>query len=367
MKITCNKAKLVEITSNVSRAVSPKSTLAALEGILLKAKDNRIFLSAYDLEMGMQASMEANVKEEGEIVLKAKLFVDMIRRMDGETVNIESDTKMLTVIKSGLTEFTILGIPAEEFPEMPVVKDVDAVKIPQNMLKSMIEQTLFAVATNDSKPVHTGSLFEIYENCLTVVSVDGFRLAVRREKIHDCKNISFVIPGKTLGEISKLLEEVDELVNMDISNKHIILNIGEYAVISRLLEGEFLDYKSAIPPAAATVITVNKREFMDSIERTSLLISDKLKSPLRISFENEAIKMSCSTAIGKAYDELSCKIKGEGVEMGFNNRYLIEALRAADCDEVNLVVNGALSPMKIVPLKDESFLFLVLPVRLKNE
>lgn len=367
MKIICDKAKLVEIVSNVSRAVSPKSTLAALEGILIKASGGRVNFSGYDLEMGMQASMEAKVLEEGEIVLTAKLFVDIVRKMAGETVSIDTDAKMLTVIKSGVSEFTILGIPAEEFPEIPAIKDSAAVKVPQNMLKSMIEQTLFAVATNDSKPVHTGSLFEISENMLTVVSVDGFRLALRREKLHDCQNISFVIPGKTLNEISKLLDEKDELVDIDVSNKHIIFNISGYNVLSRLLEGEFLDYKAAIPAASATVITVNKREFMGSIERTSLLISDKLKSPLRVNFNEDSIKMSCSTAIGKAYDEISCKIKGDGVEMGFNNRYLLEALRAADCDEVNLVVNGALSPMKIVPLKDESFLFLVLPVRLKAE
>ena len=367
MKIICERAKLLEIISNVLRAVSPKSTLPALEGILIKAKGSSISLSGYDLEIGMQVSMDAKVIEEGEIVLSAKLFVDMIRRIASENVSIDTDAKMLTLIKGNLTEFTILGIPADEFPEMPVITEAADIKIPQNMLKSMIDQTLFAVATNDSKPVHTGSLFEIKENHLTVVSVDGFRLALRHEKLHDCNDITFIVPGKSLSEISKLLAEEDELVNIDVSNKHIIFKIGGYSVLSRLLEGEFLDYKAAIPPASATVITVNKREFMDSIERTSLLISDKLKSPLRVGFEEGSIKMSCSTSIGKAYDELSCKIKGEGLEMGFNNRYLLEALRASDCDEVNLVVNGALSPMKIVPLKDESFLFLVLPVRLKTE
>jgi len=368
LKIICDRNQLFEVISNVSRAVSPKSTLAALEGILMRAHDGRLYLSGYDLDMGMSASIEAKVLEEGEIVLTAKLFVDMIRRMASETVSIETDAKLLTFIKGGFTEFTILGIPPEEFPEMPSVTDSAELKIPQNMLKSMINQTLFAIASNDSKPVHTGSLFEINDNVLTVVSVDGFRLALRKEKLHDCEDISFVVPGKTLSEISKLLEDdSDELVDVYLSHKHIIFNVSGYSVVSRLLEGEFLDYKAAIPPSSATVITVNKREFIDSIERTSLLISDRLKSPLRVKFEESNIKMSCSTAIGKAYDELSCRMVGTPVEMGFNNRYLIDALRASDCDEVNLVINGALSPMKIVPLKDESFLFLVLPVRLKTE
>ena len=368
MKINCNKDELFSVISNVSRAVSAKSTLTALEGILLRAKGDKLYLSAYDLDMGMSSSIEARVHEEGEIVLTAKLFVDMVRRMAGEDVCIESDEKLLTQIKSGLSEFTILGIPAEEFPELPQVGDSAVFQLPQNMLKSMVDQTLFAIATNDAKPVHTGSLFEFENGILNVVSVDGFRLALRREKVACEEDLSFVVPGKTLSEISKLLDD-DEETNVDISasHKHIIFQVNGYSVVSRLLEGEFLDYKAAIPPTTASTVTVNKRSFMESIERTSLLISDRLKSPLRVKFEDGSIKMSCSTAIGKAYDELDCKMEGAGVEMGFNNRYLIDALRASDCDEVKLEISGALSPMKIVPLSGDHFLFLVLPVRLKAE
>ncbi|WP_249282893.1 DNA polymerase III subunit beta [Ligaoa zhengdingensis] len=368
LKFNCDRNELFEVISNVSRAVSPKSTLAALEGILLRAQSGRLYLSGYDLDMGMSASIEANVAEEGEIVLTAKLFVDMIRRMAGERVSIESDAKLLTEIKCGLTEFTILGIPSEEFPELPAVTGDEGFSLPQNMLKSMIDQTLFAIATNDTKPVHTGSLFEMDDNELSVVSVDGFRLALRREKLAGAGEASFVVPGKTLSEISKLLDgESDELVEVSHSRKHIIFQVSGYAVVSRLLEGEFLDYKAAIPPAEGTVVTVSKRALIESVERTSLLISDRLKSPLRVKFDGECIKMSCSTAIGKAYDELTCKIEGPPVEMGFNNRYLLDALRASDCDEVRLVINGPLSPMKMLPPDGENFLFLVLPVRLKAE
>lgn len=367
MKITCDRNQLLEVISNVSRAVSPKSTLAALEGILLKAKDNTLFLSGYDLDMGMSSSIEAKVTEPGEIVLTAKLFVDMIHRMGGDMVAIEADEKLLTNIKCGLTEFTILGIPAEEFPDMPTITDSTELQLPQGMLKSMIGQTLFAIATNESKPVQTGCLFQLESHQFTAVSVDGFRLALRREDLAQGEDCSFVVPGKTLSEILKLLADNDSTMSLYLSNRHIIFYINGYSVVSRLLEGEFLDYKAAIPPASATVVSVNKRTFIESIERTSLLISDRLKSPLRIKFENGIIKMSCSTAIGKAYDELSCNITGDGVEMGFNNRYLLDALRAADCDEVRLVINGALSPMKIVPPQGEGFLFLVLPVRLKTE
>lgn len=367
MKIICDKQKLYEVISSVSRAVSPKTTLPALEGILLKARDGMLYLFGYDLDMGISASMEVKVTEPGEIVLTAKLFVDMIRRMAGDTVSIESDEKYLTVIKSGFSEFTILGIPAEEFPEFPILDSTLPVSVPQNVLKSMIDQTLFAVATNDSKPVQTGSLFEVGENEIQVVSVDGFRLALRRESIRSEKEFRFIVPGKTLSELTKLLSDGDEAVEIQVGNKHIIFKTGGYSILSRLLEGDFLDYKAAIPAGSGTTVTVGVRSFIESIERTSLLISDRLKSPLKVNFTEDIIKMSCSTAIGKAYDELECRSEGPELTMGFNNRYLLDALRASGCDEVKLMISGPLSPMKLVPVQGDSFLFLVLPVRLKAE
>ena len=367
MKIMCDKQKLYEVISNVSRAVSPKTTLPALEGILLRARDNTLYLSGYDLDMGISASMEAKVAEPGEIVLTAKLFVDMVRRMAGETVSIESDEKYLTVIRSGFSEFTILGIPAEEFPEFPTLSEVTPVSVPQNVLKSMIDQTLFAIATNDSKPVQTGSLFEVGGKELRVISVDGFRLALRREPIQSEEEFHFIVPGKTLSELTKLLSDEDEMTEIQVGSKHIIFKAGGYSILSRLLEGDFLDYKAAIPGGTGTTVTVGVRPFIESIERTSLLISDRLKSPLKVNFTEALIKMSCSTAIGKAYDELECRGEGPELTMGFNNRYLLDALRASGCDQVKLMINGPLSPMKMVPTQGDSFLFLVLPVRLKAE
>ena len=367
MNIICDKTQLLEILSNVSKAVAARSSLAALEGILLRAEGDRLSLTGYDLDMGITSSMECTVREEGAIVLTARLFVDMIRRMTGETVSIASDEKLMTTIRSGVSEFTILGLSAEEYPELPALTDADDVSIEQDKLRSMIEQTLFAIANNDSKPVHTGSLFEVSGEDITVVSVDGFRLALRREKILGDKELRFVVPGKTLSELAKMLGDGEEMVTLYVNRKHISFETGGYTIVSRLLEGEFLDYKSAIPPASQTVVTVNTREMIAAIERTSLLISDRLKSPLRIHFGDGLIRMSCSTAIGRAYDEVPCKLEHDEVEMGFNNRYLLDALRASECDEVALIINGPLSPMKMVPLQGDSFLFLVLPVRLKAE
>ena len=365
MKFSCSRPELYEIVSNVSRAVSGKTSLAVLEGILIRAKGDTLSFLGYDLDLGISAQMSAQVEEEGEIVLSAKLFVDMMRRMNGDTVTVRTDEKYLTEIKSGATEFTILGIPSDE---IPVVQEEQSISLPQHLLKSMIDQTLFAISTNDSKPVHTGSLFQLEAGELRVVSVDGFRLALRREKVSAEGTAQFIIPGKTLSEMNKLLsDDEEEQTRLYLSRKHVVVQIGQYKVISRLLEGEFLDYKAAIPEGSKTTVTVEVRPLIDSIERTSLLISDRLKSPLRIHFGEGQIKMSCSTAIGKAYDQLECRMEGDEVEIGFNNRYMLEALRATGCDQVNLLISGPLAPMKVVPLEGDSFLFLILPVRLKSE
>lgn len=367
MKIRCDTQELSSAINNVLLAVAPKSSLMALEGILLRAKDGQLHLTGYDLELGISTAIEAQVEEDGELVVSARLFADMIKRMPADRISMSSDKKNLVEIKGGAAEYTVLGLPAADFPELPAVTDSVAVSIPQNVLKSMIGQTLFAIAVSDSKPVHTGSLFDLEEGMITIVSVDGYRLAMRREKVTVEKPLSFIVPGKTLGDVARLLSDSDELLDIQVSKKHITFDIAGCRVVSRLLEGEFLDYKTAIPPASQTEIRLATREFISSIERTSLLISDRLKSPLRVSFEQGLIKMSCSTTIGKAYDELPCVCTGASVEMGFNNRYLLDALKNAESDEVRLEINGPLSPMKILPVEGDSFLFLVLPVRLKTE
>jgi DNA polymerase-3 subunit beta len=232
----------------------------------------------------------------------------------------------------------------------------------------MIDQTLFAVSLTDTKPVHTGSLFDMESEHLTVVSVDGYRLALRNEIISGGTELSFVVPGKVLGEISKLAsDDEEELATLSVSKRHIVVNIGKYSIISRLLEGDFLDYKTSIPGGGGTTVKLSTRAFIDSIERVSLLISDRLRSPLRVLFDEGKIKISCSTTLGKSYDELDCELSGPAVEMGFNNKYLLDALKAAGSDEVRVEIAGPLSPIKVLPLEGESYLFLVLPVRLKNE
>lgn len=367
MKFTCERQKLNEAVLNVQRVVSSKSSIPALEGILLTARENSIRLCGFDLEIGMTTELPADVKETGSIVMGAKLFGDIVRRLPDQRVTVSVDDKQVTQIESGEAKFSVAGIPAEEYPELPRINSEKSISLPSSTLKGMIRQTLFAVAETDAKPVHTGTLFEIGDGKIRLISVDGYRLAIREEPIENAEKNSFVVPGKTLGEVMKLLGDGDEEVELLVGTRHIMFRIGDYTVISRLLEGEFLDYNAAIPESSSTEIIVNTRTFIDSVERVSLLITDRLKSPVRCVFSEQSIKVSCATSIGRANDELSAAVSGDAVEMGFNNRYLLDALRNTECDEVKVQLNGALSPMKVLPKEGNSFLFLVLPVRLKND
>lgn len=369
MKLVIERNILVDAISNVLRSVPAKTSLSVLEGILFTANSDSVSLVGFDLDLGIKTVLPAKVSETGEIVIGAKIFFDMIRKITSEEISISCDEKGLIEIKGGVTEFTILGTPSDDYPELPELSEDGSLTLYQKSLKSQIDQTLFAIATTDSKPVHTGSLFDVEDGFLTLVSVDGYRLAIRKEKLIDGNVGGFIVPGKTLSEISKLLDGEDEEKTLKIkfSRRHVLFEIGNYSVISRLLEGEFLDYKSAIPKAHTTTVTVNARQFINSVERTALIISDKMRSPLRMNFSDNMLKISCNTNLGKSYDEFPCQIEGEELEIGFNNRYVLDALKAADCENVVLKIAGSLSPMKIVPEGEEKFLFLVLPVRLKAD
>lgn len=367
MKFTVNKSDITEAVSNIQRAVSTKTSIPALEGILLSATETGLELCAYDLELGITTVIPAFVVEPGKAVLSAKLFSDIVRRTPAETVTVSVDEKNMATLESGYSRFSIIGIPAEEFPELPKLSDSTQISLPGALLKSMIRQTLFAIAESDAKPIHQGSLFSLENGILDVVSVDGYRLAVRREPVDFSEDLSFVVPGKTLSELLKLIKDNEEPVEISAGRRHILFKIDNYTVISSLLEGEFLNYKAAIPPESQTEVVLKTREAIDSVERVSLLITDRLKSPIRCLFDNNEVKLNCTTSMGRASDQLDVEMTGQSVEIGFNNRYLLEALRNTECDEVKVQLGGPLSPMKVVPKEGDSFLFLVLPVRLKSE
>ena len=367
MKFSCEKALLQAAISTTSRAVSPKSSIPALEGILLEAGSD-LRLTGYNLETGIRTIVPADIREEGTLVLGARLFGEIVRKLPDDIVTFQSENYMVN-IKCGMSEFNILGTDPEEFPELPTVEYQNSLILPQSRLKAMISQTLFAVSDNESRPIHTGSLFEVDSEGLTIVSVDGYRLALRHESIdkkEGAEIFSFVVPGAALSEVEKICNDVDEPASVTQGARHVMFKVGDTMLVSRRLEGEFLAYRQAIPRNNTIHVEGDTRALLSSIDRVSLIISDKLKSPLRCVFDSNLLKISTKTAIGDAYDECPLSGDGGGLEIGFNNKYLMDALKAAPADKVRLELTTGVSPCVILPTEgEENFLYMVLPVRLK--
>ena len=367
MKFSCEKALLQAAISTTSRAVSPKSSIPALEGILLEAGSD-LRLTGYNLETGIRTIVPADIREEGTLVLGARLFGEIVRKLPDDIVTFQSENYMVN-IKCGMSEFNILGTDPEEFPELPTVEYQNSLILPQSRLKAMISQTLFAVSDNESRPIHTGSLFEVDSEGLTIVSVDGYRLALRHESIdkkEGAETFSFVVPGAALSEVVKICSDVDEPASVTQGARHVMFKVGDTMLVSRRLEGEFLAYRQAIPRNNTIHVEGDTRALLSSIDRVSLIISDKLKSPLRCVFDSNLLKISTKTAIGDAYDECPLSGDGGGLEIGFNNKYLMDALKAAPADKVRLELTTGVSPCVILPTEgEENFLYMVLPVRLK--
>lgn len=367
MKFSCEKALLQAAISTTSRAVAPKSSIPALEGILLEA-DSELRLTGYNLETGIRTTVPADIQSGGTLVLGARLFGEIIRKLPDDMVTFSAENYMVN-IKCGMSEFNILGTDPEEFPELPTVEYQNSFLIEQQKLKAMIGQTLFAVSDNESRPIHTGSLFEIEGDSFTVVSVDGYRLALRHETItqrEGAESFSFVVPGAALSEVEKICADSEETASVTQGARHIMFKIGETMLVSRRLEGEFLAYRQAIPRNNTIHVQGDTKALLASIDRVSLIISDKLKSPLRCVFDNQILKISTKTAIGDAADQCPLEGDGGGLEIGFNNKYLMDALKAAPADQVRLELSSGVSPCVILPTgEEENFLYMVLPVRLK--
>lgn len=366
MKFSCEKALLLSAVSTTSRAVAAKSSITALEGILVEA-GSQLRLTGYNLETGIRTTVPAEIKEKGSLVLSARLFGEIIRKLPDDMVIFTAENYMVN-IKCGMSEFNILGTAPEEFPELPTVDQVNGLTLPQSTLRSMISQTLFAVSDNESRPVHTGSLFEVDESGLTVVSVDGYRLALRHEKVEQHQGalpFSFVVPGSALNEVEKICSG-EESITVQQGARHIMFQTGDTVLVCRRLEGDFLAYKKAIPRNNSIKIEGDTRTLLQSIERVSLIISDKLKSPLRCVFGDGMLSISTKTGIGDAADQCLITGDGQGLEIGFNNKYLMDALKAAPADRLRLEFTSGVAPCVILPAEgEENFIYMVLPVRLK--
>lgn len=369
MRIICDTQSLTEVCLNVQRCIPAKAVLPHIEGILIRTvSDSAIELSGFDLDLGVTTTMEVSIERPGAIVLNAKTFCDILRHLPGETVTIDCDEKNVCTVKCGDMEYTLISLSPEEYPELPKITDEIVFRMGQSVMKDMIRQTIFAVSLDDSKAVHRGIKFEINPGEIKLIALDGYRLAIRKEFLeYNGEPFSFVAPAKTLAELIKLAGDDEEFITVKKGKRHISFSVNGYELISKLLEGEFLDYRAAIPTAKTTVVRVNTKNLIDSIERTSIIITEKMRSPLRFIFDEDQIKISVITALGSANDKMAASVDGKRTEIGFNNRFLLDALRSADTDEVMIHLNGPFSPAIVLPPEGDSFLYLVLPVRIKNE
>ena len=369
MKFSCEKAVLQTAVTTAGRVVAPKSSIQALEGVLIEAAGDSLSLSGYNLETGIVTTISADVTEGGAIVLSARLFGEILRRMPDDVVSIAVDGCSIH-IQCGPTSFDIMGSSDEDFPELPRVDEGLGLSVTQSSLRAMIGQTAFAVSDNESRPIHTGALFEAEGDVLTMVAVDGYRLALRREKLLSQEGegkLSFVVPGAALREVEKICADSDEPVTITQGDRHVTFQIGDTLLVARRLEGEFLNYRQTIPQNNAIVLEADSADLQRSIERVSLIISDKLKSPLRCKFDDGVLSITSKTAMGSAFDACPISGDGRGLEIGFNNRFLLDAVKAAPAQRVRLELNTATSPCLILPQEGEAdhFLYMVLPVRLR--
>lgn len=368
MKFECDKSLLAAAIEGVSRAITNRSAIPVLEGIYLKAEGFNLTLTGYDMEMGITTTIECNVLVPGEIVLDAKLMGSMVSRMPTGTVRVELDDNGQTKISGGVAEFEIPAMNTSDYPSLPNPGAENTMTIPCAMMREMIEKTIYAVSVDDKKPAHTGELFVIEPGSLTIVALDGYRLAIIQRDVECKRDIRIIIPAKTLQELSKVMGGPEDPVKIDANRRYVVFTTNGYTLVSRLIEGEFLNYQNVLPQGFRTRVTVDCKTFISTIERASLIITERLKNPLRINFAPGKVTVRCQTNLGRVVDEFAPEsMEGDEVEIGFNNRYLLDALRFSKQEQMVIEISGPLSPVKLLPVDGKDYIYLVLPVRFKNE
>ena len=367
MRFTCEKNTLLQGLNIASRTVAQKSALSAIEGVLCRAGSG-LTLTGYNMETAITYNIDADVSDGGECVLP-KLFGDIIRRLPEGPVTVVVDDNFKVSIRSGYASFSISAESADEYPDLPDVSTGHAIRIPQNKLKELISGTIFAVSDNQARPIHNGVKFEVSDDSVTAVAVDGFRLARRTYHPEEPtgRTLSFVVPASGLKEVEKILTDSDDPVGFTLGSKHILYQVGDATLVCRLLEGDFLDWKRVVPTNCPIKLVASVHDLASSVERVGLIVSEKYKSPIRCVFGNQELLMRTNTTIGAAEDRCSFAGDGKELEIGFNVRYMADALRAIPSEEVTMELTNGLSPIVLTPVDEkQDFAYMILPVRIKN-
>lgn len=369
MQFTCEKVSLMAGLNIASRTVMQKSALSVIEGILCRASTTGLSFTGYNMETAVTYLIEADVSESGECVFPTRLFSEIIRKLPEGPVTVGVDENYKVSVKAGFAAITIMAESADDYPALPDVTTGKPIRMEQRDLKKLISGTIFAVSDSQARPVHTGVKFELEEDRISAIAVDGFRLARRSCKIEDPdgRKLSFVVPASSLKEVEKILQDSDERCAFTPGRRHILFRFGSATLICRLLEGDFLDWRRVVPVNSPIKMVANVMQLSGAIERVGLIVSEKYKSPVRCLFSEQQVRLQTSTTIGTAQDQCDLAGNGNNLEIGFNVRYLADALRAVPAEEVTLELTNGLSPIVLTPVdKKEDFAYMVLPVRMKN-
>ncbi len=372
MKLICEKDNILKALNSVTKAVATKTTMPILEGILIQTNDNEVKFTTYDLEIGIEYIIKCEVKEQGATVVNAIMFSEIIRRLPDSEIKITLDEKNLLVIECEGSLYKLATMNPDEFPELPQINIENSIEMEQNSLKDMIRKTIFAVSTEENRPIFTGCLFEIKNNKLNVVAVDGFRLAWKskflQNKIND---FSAVIPGRTLNEINKIMIDSYEPIKIGVAKNQALFEMENCKIVTRLLDGEFLNYSSVIPENWETRIRVDKNTIQNCFERISLISSSSIekekKYPVKVNVDIGKVTISCTNQTGDAKEEMYVTTEGKNLEAGFNPKYFLDALRNIDDQEVFIDFGTSISPCIIRPVEEGGdYIYMVLPIRMKE-
>ena len=367
MKFSCSREELFNKLNIVTKAISSRSALPILQCVLVTAYQNGVILTATDLELGMESSkISANVSAEGSIALENKMLLEIVRKFSGETVIIETDKTFGAEIKCGFSKFKIMGLDGDEYPALPSVSKDSFIEISKDSFKEAVKKTIFSVSQDPSKQVLTGELMEIQGKSLKVVSVDGFRISCFITNSNGNKDCSIIVPAKTMNEVSRILssDEEDENMRIYITENHVLFELDEVTVISRLISGTYINYETSFPPEFKTQLTVKKEDLILSLERAMLISRDSRKSPVVLTIDDGILKISSSNETGRSMEDLEISSVGDKLEIAFNPRYLLEPVKVIDDEYVTLKFNSPLSPCIIVGSEGQDCKYLALPLRM---
>ncbi len=368
MKFTCPQQTLAKALNVVSKAITNRTTIPILKGILLEAENGQLTLTASDLELSIETKIDVQVAEAGSLVISAKLFSDIIRKLPSGMVEIEEKENNTAVVRCMNSEFTIVCQPADEFPNTGDVDETNSIRLEKELFKDMVRRTSFAASVDESKGIILGVLIDISSDLVQMVALDGYRLAITREHIQGDSAQKMIIAARILNEVNKVIMDSGDEPNMDIvlDQKKAMFLTGDTKIVVRMLEGQFIDFKNVIPKEHQTRVRVSRSEFLESIERASLLARDGRNNLIRMAIDETSMTVTSRSEEGNVKEEISIAREGQNLEIGFNSKYLLDVMKVIDDDEIHMEFNSSVSPCMIKPVEGDAFEYLVLPVRISN-